>query len=208
MSPDQQQPASVPNPGRRSMRPVEVITDRAKRYRANANPPPGRRACNFCASRKNVDIDHVGGDESDDAPENLIFLCRQCNTRKGITQAREGIGRRTAQYNPATQPTLKQFVDAIQVLRGDKPGNARRAGEVIRGTDDLHRGRYREMIAKARNPKPETPTYQQYAYAMTIHTRGSHDEGGKIIHATPPAKRSEYARQIAAGKRRKQRFGI
>ena len=41
-----------------------------------------------------------------------------------------------------------------------------------------------------------------YVEAARSHTRGRHDAGGKIIHETPKAKRSEYARQIWAARRR------
>lgn len=94
------------------------ITDRAKRYRANRNPPPGRKICNFCGRRKNIDVDHVTGNESDDTPANKIFLCRSCNTRKGITQARNRIGVRTRQYNPVEAADLR----AVQTRRGDPTG--------------------------------------------------------------------------------------
>lgn len=53
--------------------------------------------------------------------------------------------------------------------------------------------------AKKNNPPP---TYEQYLFAVRTHQPGAHDEGGAIIHATPKAKRSEYARKIAAVKRR------
>jgi hypothetical protein len=46
------------------------------------------------------------------------------------------------------------------------------------------------------------PTFQQYAWAVSNHTRTEHDEGGAVIHATPKHKRIEYARRIAAGKAR------
>ncbi len=42
------------------------------------------------------------------------------------------------------------------------------------------------------------PTYEQYTWAVTHHTRGEHDEGGAVIHATPKHKRIEYAKRIAA----------
>jgi len=42
------------------------------------------------------------------------------------------------------------------------------------------------------------PTFEQYKWAVTHHTRGEHDEGGKVIHATPKHKRIEYAKRIAA----------
>ena len=46
------------------------------------------------------------------------------------------------------------------------------------------------------NPKKAVPTLAQYAHAVSTHRKRTHDEGGKVIHATPPAKRSEYAREM------------
>jgi hypothetical protein len=209
------------------------ITDRAKRYRANRNPPPGRKLCAFCASRQNVDIDHVSGDESDDAPENLMYLCRPCNTRKGITQARNRIGVRTQQYNPQRVPTFAQFKHHAAVLLGVAKGDAGQATAAIRATPPATRAKFAEQI-EAANPfksdaqrrkffamaargeisqatlkkfekgNPAAPTYAQYAHGVSIHQRGAHDEGGAIIHATPPALRSRYARQIARTKRQRR----
>jgi hypothetical protein len=51
------------------------------------------------------------------------------------------------------------------------------------------------------NPSAGIPTFQQYIWAVTHHSRGDRDEGGAIIHATPRSKRIEYARQIADLKR-------
>jgi hypothetical protein len=124
-----------------------AVTDRALRYRANANPPPGPRVCNFCGSRRNVEIGHLDGFEEHNNPENLVWTCRRCNTRMGIEYARRGKGRRTRQYNAGV------------------------------------------------------PTYGQYVFGVAQHVRGAHDEGGKIIHATPPAVRREYARRIWAERR-------
>ena len=50
------------------------------------------------------------------------------------------------------------------------------------------------------NPSTGVPTFAQYAWAVSNHTRGAHDEGGAVIHATPKHKRIEYARRIASGK--------
>ncbi len=50
------------------------------------------------------------------------------------------------------------------------------------------------------NPSSGVPTFAQYAWAVSNHARGSHDQGGAVIHATPKHKRIEYARRIAAGK--------
>ncbi len=177
------------------------ITDRAKRYRANRNPPPGKKLCNFCASRKNIDIDHVTGNESDDSPENKMYLCRACNTRKGITQARNRIGVRTRQYNPFKIPTFTQFKHHAAVLLGVEKGDVAESTHAVRSTPPEKRAAYAEKIAA--NPNP--PTYAQYAHGVSVHQRGAHDEGGAIIHATPPELRSKYARKIAAGKRRAKR---
>lgn len=184
------------------MKAAGEITDRGKRYRAQKNRPPGRKLCNFCANRKNVDVDHITGNESDGEPENLMYLCRPCNTTKGIVQKRNRIGIRTRQYNPAGKvPTFAQFKHAAAILLGRVQGDAGTATELIRITPPERRAAYAERIAK--NPA-EAPTLAQYAHAVTIHKRGAHDEGGKIIHATPPAIRSQYARQMAVYKRKRR----
>jgi hypothetical protein len=180
-------------------KPVDQITDRAKRYRANRNSPPGPRRCNFCGSRKNVDVDHISGDESDGEPENLMFLCRSCNAQKAVTQARNKIGVRTAQFNPQPEPNFREFQHSAAVLLGLRRGNAGHATALIRATPPKKRAEYAERIA--RNPAPD---FRQYIRAVVIHQRGAHDEGGKIIHSTPPQLRSQYAREIAdikAGRR-------
>jgi predicted RNA-binding Zn-ribbon protein involved in translation (DUF1610 family)/5-methylcytosine-specific restriction endonuclease McrA len=56
------------------------------------------------------------------------------------------------------------------------------------------------------NPAEGVPSYQQYAWAVSQHSLGAHDEGGAIIHATPKKLRSEYAKQIADTKRSRGRM--
>lgn len=213
------------------LKPAAAITDRAKRYRANRNPPPGPRRCTFCARRKNIDIDHVTGDESDDSPANKMYLCRPCNTAKGITQARNHIGRRTMQFNPVIRiPTFAEFKHHAAVLLGVAEGDPAKATAAIHATPPEKRAEYSGKIEQA-NPfksdaqrrkffamasrgeisqatlkkfmagNPAAPTYAQYGFAVASHQRGAHDEGGAIIHATPPALRRKYAGQIAATKR-------
>lgn len=43
---------------------------------------------------------------------------------------------------------------------------------------------------------PGTKTLGAYAQAVATHTRGAHDESGKIIHDTPKSKRREFAGEI------------
>ena len=221
------------------MKPAHAITDRAKRYRANRNPPPGPRRCTFCARRENVDVDHVTGDETDDSPENKMYLCRPCNTAKGIVQARNRIGTRTRQFNPHTikVPTFAEFKRHAAVLLGVIPGDAAQATAAIRATPPEKRATYSGRIEAANPFKSEAqerkffamasrgeisqatlkkflrdnpaapPTYAQYAFGVSIHDKKTHahDEGGAIIHATPPALRLKYAAKIADAKRAHRR---
>jgi hypothetical protein len=56
------------------------------------------------------------------------------------------------------------------------------------------------------NPASDSiPTLKQYAWAVATHTRGAHDEGGAVIHATPPDVRVEYARAMAGKSQRTKR---
>lgn len=181
------------------MKPARQITDRAKRYRANRNPPPGKKRCQFCASRKNVDIDHVSGHEYDDSRANKMYLCRSCNTRKGIVQARNRIGTRTRQYNPQPSPSFGAYCSAARILTGETPGDVAAATATIQATTPERRAAFADRIAAA-NP---APTFEQYIHGVTTHKRGAHDEGGAIIHATPPALRSRYAGEIAAIKQKR-----
>lgn len=136
----------VPNPsvpgGRK---PVELITDRAKRYRAQGNVS-GPRKCAICGARPGrIDVMHLDGDENNGDKRNLAYGCRSCNTGLGAAFASMGAGVKTRQYNP---------------------------------------------VGKA------PPTFEQWVYAVTHHAPGAHDEGGKIIHATPKHLRIAYNRRI------------
>jgi hypothetical protein len=83
------------------LKPVHKITDRAKRYRANsaACRPAGPKVCTYCKSRRNVEVHHRDGNESNGAKKNLGWACRRCNTALGAAFKRAGLGKRTRQYN-------------------------------------------------------------------------------------------------------------
>ena len=148
------------------MKPAAELTDRAKRYRANRNPPPGPRRCNFCAARRNVDVDHITGDETDEEPANLMYLCRSCNGRKAVTQKRNRIGVRTRQFNPAQRAaTFGQFKNAAAVLLGVTPGDAAEATELIRATPSKTRTRYADRIEQANPFKSEAQRRKFFAMA-------------------------------------------
>lgn len=74
-------------------------TDRAYRYRANANPPHGPKICCLCGSRRNVEVGHVDGREENCEDYNLFWTCRSCNVICGNVLRANGMGRKTRQYS-------------------------------------------------------------------------------------------------------------
>jgi hypothetical protein len=92
------------------------VTDRALRYRANAEPPSGPRQCGFCGSRDNVEVGHVNGHEEDGEPENLIWTCRSCNVHASNTLRNAGLGRPTNQYNPSKSGGASNVGEWIQAV--------------------------------------------------------------------------------------------
>ena len=130
-------------------RPVHLITDRAKRYRANSseNRPGPPKQCGFCGSKKNVGVDHVNGHESDASPRNLMWACKKCNTKKGFVLRKAGIGKLTRQYNPkprgmSRRRQLEEYGQAIKVMRGQFDGDVAAAVALIRATPPAVRSEY------------------------------------------------------------------
>src|SRR5579885_1316578 len=160
---------------RKKLNPAEPpVTDRALRYRAQRNPPPGPRVCHYCGSDRNVEIEHVDGREENTKPENLSWACRSCNTRKGAYFARQDVGRKTRQFNPSKARgarTLRQWLNAvlsIQGVGGDLTPT--QAIATIQATPHAKRTAFIRQIAAgniaARNPQPELgphgPIFRQF----------------------------------------------
>lgn len=152
---------TIPNPAdpRRPLRPAELITDRAKRYRANqpGTRPPGPHICVYCGRRSNnprsVMVGHIDGDESHAEPENLAWTCRRCNTMLAAAMHAAGIGERTNQQNPKRKrPTvpgahnLAQWVSAVRIATGQINGNVPDAVAMIRATPAEDRSSFAEQI--------------------------------------------------------------
>jgi hypothetical protein len=121
------------------LKPIHKITDRAKRYRANADDvrPPSPRWCGFCGSRRNVEVHHVNGNENDSDPLNLLWSCRSCNVIVGNRLRKARIGRRTRQFNPAKYSRgalMREYGNAIKVMRGQFDGDIGSAVATIRAT--------------------------------------------------------------------------
>jgi hypothetical protein len=144
------------NPG--LLKPVSKITDRAKRYRANRPEvrPAGRKVCAYCGSTKNVGVHHKNGDESVNTRRNLAYACKSCNGRIAAIHKKNGIGRRTRQYNAGEKiqgaKTLKDYGFLIKIMRGIEPGDSSRAYAQIMATPSWMRSAYTKNAWAIRKP--------------------------------------------------------
>jgi hypothetical protein len=142
--------AAVRNRANGARKEAHDVTDRALRYRANANAPPGDRRCCLCGSTRNVEIGHVNGHEEDCSTANLFWTCRSCNVRCGNTLRHAGLGRLTHQYNPPSEgaPNLGAWVNAVLSLKGDPGGNmpVSEAIAMVRATPPARRSSFARDI--------------------------------------------------------------
>lgn len=141
---------------------LENLTDRALRYRANAEPPPGEKICAFCGSRRFVEVGHIDGHEENTNPRNLIWNCRACNTQMGMHFKRRGAGRRTHQYNPSGgAKTLGAWINAVMSMKGESQAenamSVRDAVQLIHDTPHSRRSRFAEELYELRRRKGTAP---------------------------------------------------
>lgn len=136
--------------------PKPAVTDRALRYRANANPPAGPKRCLFCGSTRNVEVGHLDGHEENNDRSNLAWNCRSCNTTLGAAFKKLGLGRRTRQYNPETgAQSVGQWVQALQSLRGEAGAVMEPAAalEMVRATPADKRSEFAAQIWRTRRSR-------------------------------------------------------
>jgi hypothetical protein len=129
------------------------LTDRAFRYRANANPPDGPKQCAFCGSKQQIQVGHVDGHEENNEPENLIWTCRSCNMLHANTLRAAGYGRLTRQYNPAARgaETYKQYALALMSMKGGSDAmTVPAAVEMVHHTSADDRSRFSREIWRLR----------------------------------------------------------
>ena len=118
---------TVPNPSERgALRDVALISDRAKRYRAQDAIEQSDKRCYLCGApegaERRMDVEHIDGFEAHANPANLAYACRPCNTRKGRMMGAAGKGKKTVQRNPAKSAGAQspgQYALAAMVLRGE-----------------------------------------------------------------------------------------
>jgi hypothetical protein len=191
--------------GARFRKPVAEISDRAKRYRANTPEcrPRGSRRCHWCKTRTAPQFvpDHVDGDESNTSGRNLVWACKSCNTKRGKAMAKAGKGVRTRQYNPNKIAGHEGWKKLMADKLAQQYDSLRRSGmsrdaaiaETLRHTT-AGPGSIALFRKIAKNPG--ATNLAQYVMAAMDHSRGVHDEGGRVIHETPKAKRREFAKEI------------
>jgi len=123
------------------------VTDRAHRYRANRLAPLGSKVCALCGSRQNLTVDHKDGHPDHTTRSNLRWLCKSCNTARGIWMRDHGRGRLTHQYNPAKgePPTYEQYAWAVS--QQQHSGEHGEAGAIIHATPKELRSEYARRIA-------------------------------------------------------------
>lgn len=101
--------------------PRRDVTDRAQRYRANAEPPEGPKVCLFCGAREKLMVGHLDGHEAHNSPENLHWTCRRCNTLHANALKRARMGKRTAQFNPSKDGGASNLGEWMQAVGAITP---------------------------------------------------------------------------------------
>lgn len=150
------------------------LTDRAHRYRANAEPPEGPKVCAFCGSKTKIMVGHLDGHEAHNEPENLVWTCRSCNSFHANALKRARMGKRTAQFNPSKSGGASNLGEWAQAVGAIRPRAQRKGGgKGSIGTSDRNRDLVSDMKVSD-------------AVAM--------------IRATPAHKRSEFAAQLGKHK--------
>lgn len=155
---------SLPNPSEcaRIRKPVEKISDRAKRYRANQEgcKPTGPKRCVYCGKTKGqIVVDHVDGDESNGRRSNLVWACKSCNTALGAAYAKRGRGVRTRQYNGTPDFNLYAWATGLICRKRDQAAGrcspsddpeTLKAVSIIRATPASKRREYAARAASSR----------------------------------------------------------
>ena len=141
-------------------KPVSEITDRAKRYRANAAAPP-KHACAFCGNPRVRGVAHIDGNEANTSARNLTWTCNSCNVRTANVMRKAGLGTLTRQYNPRRRPSaaahgarsLGAYLSSVQILKGNQPGNVSAAVRTVQATSPSKRREYAERIWEIRKER-------------------------------------------------------
>jgi hypothetical protein len=196
------------------------VTDRAHRYRANALAPSGPKVCAWCGSRQNITVDHKDGWPDHTRRSNLQYLCKSCNTAKGIAFREAGRGRPTKQYNPAEGvPTFQQYAWAVSTGERDEYQTSSRhaagahdeAGAIIHATPKHLRSEYARRIAsaarrtrRARSEDRWNSAHRENAFWDTKSTHYTRASGGKFQRVEGGDVRAAKRASVAEARREKR----
>jgi hypothetical protein len=168
----------------------ENLTDRAQRYRANAEPPDGPKVCLFCGTRSKLMVGHLNGRDSDNTPDNLHWTCRSCNTLHANALKRARMGKRTAQFNPSKSGGV-----AVPAWAGTGAKWAAQFNPSKSGGGAKSLGQWIQAVGAITPHK-----YPDRNEALKPRDTMKVSDAVEIIRATSPEKRSQFAAQIAAEK--------
>lgn len=129
-------------------KPGHLIGGRAHRYRAQSVKIPGPKRCELCGSRNRVVRDHRDGNEYNDRPGNIRWLCWSCNMRRGHEHSKRG-GKPVNIWNPDMAKnvegakTLGAYVAAIMK---HSPGAHDEGGAILHATPAHKRSEFAREI--------------------------------------------------------------
>ena len=166
---------------------LNPITDRALRYRANAEPPEGPEQCAMCGSKASIDVGHIDGHEENNSPDNLMWVCRSCNVTSANTMRNAGLGRLTHQYNPAGATTVGEWAQAVGAIiphnypyrnEGLRAGSSMPVAEavaIIRATSQGKRSQFASQLGKHKGSR-RNPENLAAHFFKKFHGRNSEEE--------------------------------
>ena len=180
-------------------KPSNQVTDRAKRYRANAAIEEQPHVCAYCGeSGGRLDVEHIDGVEDNNAPANLAYACRSCNVQKGAAFRAAGVGVLTRQYNPAAgASSLDHYAGAVATLRGIAHAMSLPAAiKILQNTAAEVRARFARQLAN-----PGAPNLGAWVNALQrahLAKAGGYEdaEARKTIEETPFSQRSDFNREV------------
>src|SRR5208282_3631180 len=118
------------------------------------NEVTGPKKCVFCGAKKDIQVLHLSGDESDGAKKNLAYGCRSCNQKLSAAWKRAGSKVRTRQYNPAKGvPTFQQYAWGVA---HHQRGAHDEGGAIIHATPRHKRIEYARRIAETRAERQDS----------------------------------------------------
>jgi hypothetical protein len=133
------------NPTKGAQKETRNVTDRALRYRATAQPPPGERRCCLFGFTRNVEVGHVNGHEEDSSPANLFGRAVRATCDAGIRcVAPDSAASRinTIHHRKALPISARGLTSSQPQRRSGRKHGGKRTIAMIRATPPAQRSRF------------------------------------------------------------------